>query len=167
MLDDPQGAYPFSGQHYARILSDGTLTLHDNNSQFINYPRAVRYRIDTTAKTAQLIEQVTDPNVTSSNCCGSAARLDDGSWLMSWGFNPIVTEFGPDGTRHFELTFAGGFSYRVAAVPTGTLSIAALRAGMDAMAAKRASTQGPRQQSSSSSGSASTVAARLGLPTRR
>ena len=60
---------------------------------------------------------------------------------MSWGFSPIVTEFGPDGARHFELTFDGGFSYRVGVVTGGSPSIGQLRAGMDAMASQPAQTQ--------------------------
>ena len=56
---------------------------------------------------------------------------------MSWGGTSIVTEFGPDGARHFELTFCvPGLSYRVAVITGGTPSIADLRAGMDAMAAQ-------------------------------
>ena len=93
----------------------------------------MRYQLDTTAKTATWLEQVTDPDAPTSACCGSAARLGDGSWVMSWGGDPIVTEFGSNGSRHFELTFSGGFSYRVDAVPAGDLAIADLRAGMDAM----------------------------------
>ena len=119
VLDDPQSGLPLGGQHYARVLPDGTLTVHDNNTFLTPGPRVVRYRIDLFAKTAQLLEQVSDPDVASSFCCGSAQRLDDGSWLMSWGGTPIVTEFGPNGARHFELTFSGGISYRVGLVSGG------------------------------------------------
>jgi len=138
VLDDPQGAYPLGGQHFARVLPDGTLTLHDNNTLLDTpVPRAVRYRIDTSTMTATLLEQVTDPDVGTSLCCGSAQRLADGSWVIDWGGTPILTEFGPDGTRHFELTLAGlGFSYRAAAITGSSPSIADLRAGMDAMAAQ-------------------------------
>ena len=137
VLDDPQSGLPLGGQHFARVLPDGTLTLHDNNTFLTPAPRAVRYRVDLPTRTARFLEQVNDPHVLSSICCGSAQRLGDGSWVMSWGGNPNVTEFGPNGARDFELTFSlPGFSYRVAVITGGTPSIADLRAGMDAMAAQ-------------------------------
>jgi hypothetical protein len=58
ILGDPYGN--FGGQHDARILSDGTLTLHDNGTHQGRAPRAVHYRIDTTARTATFIEPVSD-----------------------------------------------------------------------------------------------------------
>jgi hypothetical protein len=138
VLDDPEGAYPFGGQHFARVLPDGTLTVHDNNTLLSTpVPRAVRYRIDLTARTATLLEQISDPHVSTSLCCGSAERLDDGTWVMSWGGTPNITEFAPGGGRDFELSFAfPGFSYRVALITGATPSIGDLRAGMDAMAAQ-------------------------------
>jgi hypothetical protein len=64
----------FGGQHDARMLPDGTLTVHDNGTSRSRAPRAARFRIDTTAKTAQLVEQVTDPDRT--DVCGNP-RLSD------------------------------------------------------------------------------------------
>ena len=142
VLDDPQSGLPLGGQHFARVLPDGTLTLHDNNTFLTPVPRAVRYRIDLFAKTAQLLEQVSDPDVPTSFCCGSAQRLGDGSWVMSWGGTSIVTEFGPNGARDFELSFSGpAISYRVAVITGGSPSITDLRAGMDAMPAQSAGAQ--------------------------
>ena len=129
---------PLGGQHYARVLSDGTLTIHDNNTNESASPRAVRYRIDLFNKTATLIDALSDPDVTSSPCCGSAAHLSDGSWLMSWGGTPVISEFGPTGNRHFELVFRQatgtfGFSYRVDPITGTSPTIGDLRTGMDAM----------------------------------
>jgi hypothetical protein len=124
----------FGGQHDARILSDGTLTIHDNGSMKNRNPRAVRYQIDLTSipHTATLIEQITDPGSGSSGCCGSARRLAGGDWVMAWGGTPLVTELTASGTRVFSLTFQSNFSYRAVPVPFGQLSRSALRAGMDA-----------------------------------
>lgn len=138
VVGDPESS-PLGGQHYAHVLADGTLTLHDNNTNEAAPPRAVRYRLDLAAKTATLVESVADPDVTASPCCGSAAKLGDGSWLMSWGGTPVISEFGPGGGRHFELRFDPipgnfGFSYRVDAVVGASPTIADLRAGMDAKA---------------------------------
>lgn len=72
--------------------------------------------------------------MSQSPCCGSARRAVDGSWLMSWGGDPLVTEFDPAGQRTFSLSFGGSiFSYRAVPVDDGVLSLTTLRAGMDAM----------------------------------
>ncbi|HEV7400592.1 MAG TPA: aryl-sulfate sulfotransferase [Solirubrobacterales bacterium] len=130
---DPEGAYPLGGQHDVRLQPDGTITIHDNNTDLPDPPRAVRYRIDEAAKTATLVEEVTDPRAPSSFCCGSARRSADGSWLLSWGGRSLVTEFNSAGQRTFALGFGGTvFSYR-AAPADGVPSTNTLRAGMDAM----------------------------------
>ncbi|HZP84071.1 MAG TPA: arylsulfotransferase family protein [Chthonomonadaceae bacterium] len=142
-VGDPYGN--FGGQHDARILPDGTLTVHDNGTFQDRPPRAVRYSIDPIAKTATLIEQVTDPDAPSSACCGSARKLPDGDWVMEWGFNPVVTALTPAGERLFRITFPGSyFSYRAAPVLYGTLSREALRAGMDAQYPRTLAGQFPR-----------------------
>ncbi len=137
VLNDPEGAYPFGGQHDVRLLPDGTITLYDNNTGLGTPPRAVRYAIDEANRTATLVEQMTDPLVPNSFCCGSARRsgeADDGSWLMSWGGNSLVAEYDAAGQPIFRLGFGGSlFSYRAVAVDDGTLSVSSLRAGMDAM----------------------------------
>jgi VCBS repeat-containing protein len=131
---DPEGAYPLGGQHDVRLQPDGTITVHDNNTNLPSPPRAVRYEIDEATHTATLVEEVADPLAPSSFCCGSARRSADGSWLMSWGGRSLVTEFNPAGERTFKLRFGGVvFSYRAAAAPDGSLSNAALRAGMNSM----------------------------------
>lgn len=131
---DPEGAYPLGGQHDVRLQSDGTITIHDNRTNLPGPSRAVRYQIDEANKTATLVEEVTDPDVPSSFCCGSARRSADGSWLMSWGGRSLVTEFNSAHQRTFRLGFGGvAFSYRAVPAPDGVLSATALRAGMDSM----------------------------------
>ena len=133
VLDDPYSPNPFGGQHDARILPDGTLTVHDNGTAFGRPPRAVRYSIDQIARTATLLESVSDPAVTDAVCCGSARRAADGSWLMGWGANSLVEELAPDGNPNFTLSFGSAFSYRAVPVPAGRLTAPALRAGMSSM----------------------------------
>jgi hypothetical protein len=131
VIGDPQGSYPLGGQHDARFLPDGTLTIHDNNTG-LPYPlRAVRYRIDERLRTARLVESISDPQVPYSYCCGSARRLDDGSWIASWGSMPIVAGYAPGGARTFKLDFGSVFSYRANPVPR-PISVQSLRSGMDA-----------------------------------
>lgn len=134
VLKDPEGAYPFGGQHDVRLLPDGDITVYDNNTGLGVLPRATRYAIDEANGTATLVEQVTDPLASSSFCCGSARRSNDGSWLMSWGGNSLVAEYDGAGQPNFRLTFGGTlFSYRAVPVDDGALSVPSLRAGMDAM----------------------------------
>jgi hypothetical protein len=134
VLDDPHGDYPLAGQHDARILPDGTLTVHDNATNAGRPPRAVRYAIDEEAGTATLLESIEDPDVSSTGCCGGARRSPSGSWVISWGQVPIVTEFDAAGNRVFLLRFGGEvFSYRANPVPSGRLDIHELRVGMDSM----------------------------------
>jgi hypothetical protein len=132
---DPQGAYPLGGQHDPRLQPDGTISIYDNDTNLPTPPRVVRYQIDEAAKTATLVEQITDPKAPGSFCCGSSRRSSDGSWLISWGGNSLVTEFDAAGQRTFRLSFGGsGFSYRAVAAPDNAApTAAALRAGMDAM----------------------------------
>ena len=121
------------GQHDARILPDGTLTVHDNGSGQARPPRAVRYAIDAGAGTATLLESVSDARVPGSFCCGSARRLAGGHWFVGWGGNGLATELRADGTPVLTLTMpAPVFSYRAVPVSSGAIDRTALRAGMDA-----------------------------------
>ena len=131
IVGDPEGSYPLGGNHDARILPDGTLTVHDNNTGLAFPLRGVRYRINEHAHTATYLDSISDPEVPTSFCCGSARRLADGGWLTSWGGNPIIGMYAADGTRLFKLDLGDTFSYRAIPVPAGT-KIAQVRAGMNA-----------------------------------
>jgi hypothetical protein len=147
ILNDPACGNHLSGQHYARLLPDGTLTLHDNGSNpqlgcgpngsaLQRPPRAVRYQLDVPNGTATVIETVNDPTgAPKSGCCGSAERLGAGAnddWVMDWGITPTTDELTPSGQVMFQLQWVGRFSYRTDAVLPGQLSITALRNGMNA-----------------------------------
>jgi hypothetical protein len=128
-------AYPVGGQHDARVLSDGTLSVFDNRTNLANpRPRAVRYRIDQAAGTATLVQSITDPDVTASSCCGSARRLPNGDSLIGWGgrTNPIGG-YKADGERTFLLQLRSNRSYRAQPAPSGAVSAQDLRQGMNAM----------------------------------
>lgn len=135
IVGDPDASADFGLQHDARMLSDGTITLHDDGVRRMRPPRALRFQIDQGAGTATLLESISDPDASASFCCGSARREGDGSWLIDWGSTPIVGEYQPDGTPVFRLIFSPSawFTYRALPIPAGTLSARALRAGMDAM----------------------------------
>ena len=132
-IRDPElAAGGFAGQHDARVLRDGTLTVHDNGTFASRPPRAVRYRIDRRAKTATLLEDVRDAAAPTSICCGSARRLAGGNWVTAWGSQPFVSELTPAGNPVFRLTFTQNlFSYRAEPLPFGRLSAATLRRAME------------------------------------
>ena len=112
-------------------LADGTVTVFDNAWRRSLPPRAVRFEIDPDAGTATRVEEITDPAIAQALCCGSARRLPGGEWVVSWGSNPTVGAYGPDGARRLALTFGSFFTYRADAV-VGRVTAAELRAGMDA-----------------------------------
>src|SRR5260370_28216783 len=144
------GSGGFGGQHDARLLSDGSVTLYDDGTGRSRPPRAVRYQIDTTAHTATWLNELSDPLVPGSVCCGSARELAGGNWGMGWGGTNTATEATPGGTREFALEFPSGtFMYRTIPVPIGQMDRAALRAAMDAKyassAGAHATTQPPQR----------------------
>lgn len=133
---EPEGSFTFSGQHDARLLPDGTITLHDNRTGTTLGPHAVRFQVDAAARTATQVEEITDPATIPSLCCGGARRIASGNWVMSWGYNGLVTELTATGQRVFGLDFGPDsqvYSYRAVPLMPGELSARALRAGMDAM----------------------------------
>jgi Arylsulfotransferase (ASST) len=132
--DDPR-RYTFGNQHDARVLPDGTVTVFDDRTNVDGRPRAVRYRIDRKAGTATLVEEITDPAVHSSYCCGSARRLPGGDWLIDWGraATGTIAGYTPTGDRTFALTTVDDSSYRAEPVPPGALSARKLRRSMRAM----------------------------------
>jgi hypothetical protein len=142
VANDPifAGGDGFRGQHDARFHSDGTVSLHDNGfhpNATNRPPRVVRYYIDTGARRATLVQQLSDPGtVTTPLCCGSARLLPGGDWAINWGSAGRITELNSAGARIFSLTFTDStdarlFTYRAYPVLSG-LGPTALRAGMEA-----------------------------------
>ena len=133
VLNDPDGSYPLGAAHDARQNPDGTITVHDNFTDLGKAPRAVRYRIDEQAGTARLVQSISDPEASSSICCGSARMLPSGDWLIGWGGIPFVGAYDADGHRLFKLDLLSGFSYRAFPVPSHALTAEQLRSAMDTM----------------------------------
>jgi hypothetical protein len=132
------GGGGFGGQHDGRLVDENLLTLYDNGSNRTRPPRGVTYELDLTARTATLVDSVTQSNVPSSFCCGSFRRLFGGNFVTAWGGNtngaPDVSETGGADLPVFELDFTdpGIFVYRATPVRGGTWSRDELREGMDA-----------------------------------
>ena len=126
------GTKLFGGQHNARVLRDGTVTVFDNGTHWTRTPRALRFRLS--GRTATLLEKVTDKRARLAIGTGSATRLKGGNWAVTWGVgSPFISEVTPSGRPVLTLTIPDGmFSYRIDALEPGLVSAADLRAGMDA-----------------------------------
>lgn len=126
--------YGFGGQHDARMLADGSVTLHDNGSGLGRPPRVVRYAITPPPLgIATLLESHSDVMVAQSICCGSVRKVDGGAWVIGWGGRETISEVSTSGKTHFRLELQkGAMLYRAIPVAPGTLDRAVLRAGMDA-----------------------------------
>lgn len=117
-----------SGQHDARLLPNGDVSLFDNGSRTGRAPRSVVYRIS--GGTATLVNQVRDDIAPGSGCCGSTRVLPGGNYVTGWGGTPWITEHAPDGSRVFLLD--ANFIYRAIPILEGFYTPEELRNGMDA-----------------------------------
>jgi len=75
----------FSGQHDARVLPDGHLSVFDNGTTANRNPRVIVFKIDEKNKKATITKVITGSSQTISSCCGTARILKDGSWMINWG----------------------------------------------------------------------------------
>jgi hypothetical protein len=122
----------FGGQHDARIGPDGVLTVYDNGKDRPRDPRVASYRLDLERGTATFLDQLSDPRVEESHCCGSARPLAGGGWLVSWGDNPLITGFDAEERAAFRLELPTS-SFRAVPVPAGAVSLAELDRGLERM----------------------------------
>lgn len=114
----------FSGQHDARILENGHLSVFDNGTTANRNPRVLVFDIDEVKKEATIEQVVTGSSQSISTCCGSARQLQDGSWMVNWGgkfdalsggfANGVSSTVLPNGVATRILVRpANVFSYRV------------------------------------------------------
>lgn len=123
----------FSGQHDARLLGDGSVSLYDNGTLGLGpsrAPRSISYAIDTGANTATLVDDVRDAIAPTSGCCGSTRVLPGGNRVTGWGMSRHMTENRADGSRIFELSIHS-FIYRALPLLPGEYSALQFRDGMD------------------------------------
>jgi Arylsulfotransferase (ASST) len=121
----------FSGQHDARLLPDGTLTVFDNHTPYA--PRAMRFRIDASKRRATVLGQVTEPQLLWSAAEGSARLLPGGDWVVSWGATSLLSELRATNDPTWRLTLRHGQSYRITPILPGVLAASTLRRAMDRM----------------------------------
>ena len=106
----------FAWQHDVRRQSDGTLTLFDNEAapKVRKQSRGLVLRVDERRKTVTVAHSFvhTPPLVAVDQ--GNMQKLSSGNYLVGWGHQPYVTEFGPHGKTLLDLRFgrSGVDSYR-------------------------------------------------------
>jgi hypothetical protein len=106
----------FGWQHDVRRQRDGTLTMFDNEAapKLRKQSRGLVLRIDERHKTATLVHSFVHTPPLVSVDQGNMQELPNGKYLVGWGHQPYVTEFGPHGKTLLDLRFgrSGVDSYR-------------------------------------------------------
>lgn len=129
ITNDPLGG-PF-GPHDGRVNPDGSITMHDNHvTPGSSTPRAVRYTIDETAKTATLTWSYT-ASLNQSTTLGSVRLQPDGNYVIGWGaaWQPWLEEVTPDHQTVLRVDSAPPATfYRVVKLAESTYQRDALRA---------------------------------------
>jgi hypothetical protein len=112
---------PFGWQHDARRKPDGTLTLFDNAAapKLRRQSRGIVLRVDERHKRVTLLHSFVHTPPLVSVDQGNMQKLPNGNYLVGWGHQPYVTEFGLHGKTLLDLRFAraGADSYRAYRFP--------------------------------------------------
>jgi hypothetical protein len=125
---DPQGGP--SGQHDARFLPNGDISMYDDQSFGSGPARGVEYSIDTAGGRASVVWQTTSPTGQIALATGSFRRYADGESVIGWGFLGTAgfSEVNGRGATQLEVSFPNGdHVYRALKVPAGALDIGTLR----------------------------------------
>jgi hypothetical protein len=107
----------FAWQHDARRQPDGTLRLFDNEAapKVRSQSRGLVLRLDMKEMRARLVHSyVHEPPILAVDQA-NMQRLPNGHFLVGWGHEPYITEFGPHGRTLFDARFGrpnGIDSYR-------------------------------------------------------
>lgn len=95
----------FGFQHHAIFENPRTIRLFDNGSDgntTLHPSRVAWLRVDQTSMTATLADSMSIPDNAQTTAMGSAQRLPNGNVLVSWGSNPRLSEFSPQGDLLFD-----------------------------------------------------------------
>jgi hypothetical protein len=122
-INDPYNG--FHGQHDARRIANGNLTLFDNgfNTTPFQPARGLEYVLNTQNMTAELIWSYAYSQNSFSMFMGSMRRMENGNNLIGWGRlnnrNTCFTAVKPDGGLIMDIQFTDSlFSYRAFNYPS-------------------------------------------------
>jgi hypothetical protein len=132
-------ATTISGQHDARFLSNGNVSVFDNNSFGSGPGQGVEFAIDFTTSTAHPVFRFENPAQIRSSATGSFRRYPDGHSVACWGIaaatpgGPMIganfSEINAAGVDVLDMAFGtGDWAYRVVKVPPPRFDINVLRA---------------------------------------
>jgi hypothetical protein len=113
-------AAQFAWQHDIHQRSDGVITVFDNSAfpPVRKFSRALAIRIDERAKTASLISAARHPRRLLAATQGNQQTLPNGNFLVGWGSQRQLTEYGPGGNVLFNAALSLGYeSYRSYRMP--------------------------------------------------
>jgi hypothetical protein len=101
---------PFYGQHDARQVSNGNITLFDNGNYAVPHgARALEYHLDTMAMTADLVWSYVFDSAMHSNNMGNNYCMANDYKIIDYGNtnlnNICFTIVKPDNSKVFELSF--------------------------------------------------------------
>lgn len=114
----------FRGQHDARRIANGHLTVFDNGRALPFHTCAAKeYVIDENLMTATLVWSYVEDSTTNSVSMGNVQRLASGNTMIGYGNVPnreyMCNAVDPAGNKIFELTFADTMrTYRAFNYPT-------------------------------------------------
>jgi hypothetical protein len=122
-INDPHSG--FNGQHDARRIEGGNITLFDNGGNLspLHPARGVEYTLNEQNHTATLVWSYIYSNTSFSRFLGSMRRLENGNNLIGWGRlqnrNTTFSSVRPDGSIVMEVKFVDSLStYRVFNYPS-------------------------------------------------
>jgi hypothetical protein len=110
-----------SGQHDARVTSDGEISIFDNGTTANRNPRVLTLRIDEKNMTAKISRVITGSSQSISTCCGTARQLKDGAWLVNWG-GKLDQQRGTFANGVSSTVLPNGVATRILVRPTNVFS---------------------------------------------
>jgi len=114
-VGDPKGS--FERQHGLRVVGPGEIQFLDNSD--LAPSRLVRFKIDESQRTAELMWAYSDGPDIHTLVGGSTQVFGDGGALVSFGREGRVVEVSPAGTRRWELTGIDGlYVFRAERIPS-------------------------------------------------
>ncbi len=130
IVGDPLGGP--KGMHDARLQTDGSVTMFDNQLGTTNATRAVRYALNgsggATATTATMVRGYARPDNATIGTMGSTRVTAEGDLVIGWGAGaPLVSEIDANDRLVLQIDGPAGGSYRAVREPVAAFSRTLLR----------------------------------------
>jgi hypothetical protein len=142
ILNDPDAAADFGGQHDARLLPNGDISLYDDGTNQNRPPRGLVFKIIPGLHVALLVQTISDSTgaiTLPSPYTGGFRALPGGHYVADWvtpSPSSLVDEVAPTSPTTsvpvLRIAFTTpGFTYRAVPVMPGVFTDARLQAAMD------------------------------------